>query len=973
MRCFFTFFPTATYYITLLFLLHLSTPIHAQKYAYTQYHTDYLSPFQSAKAVVQDSLGYLWIGSQEGLFRFDGADFRDRSDRLKGRHIHAFTDHYFVSDGGLYRMEGDSIHLTLLAALEQSDSTLFYPNQVFEASDGMLWISESNHTAVRYNKVKLEKFSLSSSKQANQIQFQEDRWGNVWALSSKDGLYLFDQSEQTFVLKRPFEGAKTFSVVEDMLLLGGKNLQWFRLDERHRLNKLRQWDTGTATITAVAQDKKGQYLIGTAKSGLFSLVNERSELEQIFGANDPQRVEDLDFGDIHDIYVSPDSISSNGAIWVASDNGLWLLQRKYFENVESLPKAAPRSIACNDNGTVWISYANLYQVQNEDDQFKASDFELDVPVNTVLADGNEIWVTTSEKEILHFRNQSLLRKYDLSERGEGLFSLYKDRRANIWFCQAPSLEPIIGLGKIDEKGQLVFYESDAGLESRILVLKEDDRGTLYAAGIGANSYLYRYDEATGRFENISLTPNFKLSLNFEVHDIAIDHRGVIWMATTDGLLVYDGEKVVRLNIPPLQKIEVRAVCIGERGSVWAATATKGLVYYNYLEENYVAFGEASGLPSRINIYRCLKRDASNRIWVGTGEGVVHSNVSQLTPAVSIAPRITALKVNDKNFNLTTDVKLYEHSRLDIQFNTLAFPGDQIQYQYRLLPADEADFVGENDLWLSLANENRLLLPEQALGTYLLQVRAKQKGGYLWSPITSKRIVVQQVWYKKWWIIAGASALILFLFGSSIRLFLLQRIRALERLLSRQKAELAVKESVIQAQYETLDDQQEELAEAMSNIATLYLITSKIEPNASWEAVIEAIGKAIEQAIGIEAFELAFVEDTSMKYIGYSNQETDKFTTRSGAFNPKNSLTSFALANEQDLLINDFDEEHLKYVAKKKRYRFQSMLFIPFQLLHGQKIVICAYHTAKAQFGKRDVLMLKVLADYLRLSTRDVLE
>ena len=58
----------------------------------------------------------------------------------------------------------------------------------------------------------------------------------------------------------------------------------------------------------------------------------------------------MDFGHIFDIHVIADSISNDGAIWVGSANGLWLLQKKYFQNIEALP----RSILLWRSLTQWL-------------------------------------------------------------------------------------------------------------------------------------------------------------------------------------------------------------------------------------------------------------------------------------------------------------------------------------------------------------------------------------------------------------------------------------------------------------------------------------------------------------------------------------------------------------------------------------------------------------------------------------------
>jgi len=72
-------------------------------------------------------------------------------------------------------------------------------------------------------------------------------------------------------------------------------------------------------------------------------------------------------------------------------------------------------------------------------------------------------------------------------------------------------------------GQKFFYTqygAAAGLDNRILVIKESERGRLYAAGIGPETYLYRYEPAADAFINLSLPLPFAHSQGFEVHDLA---------------------------------------------------------------------------------------------------------------------------------------------------------------------------------------------------------------------------------------------------------------------------------------------------------------------------------------------------------------------------------------------------------------------------------------------------------------------
>jgi len=124
------------------------------------------------------------------------------------------------------------------------------------------------------------------------------------------------------------------------------------------------------------------------------------------------------------------------------------------------------------------------------------------------------------------------RRIDLADRGGGIFYMLGDHRGDLWLCQAPTDTPLKDVTRVQPDGTTQFYDADDGVENRILVLREGPRNALYAADIGPTTYLFRYQPDRDRFINLSRPLPFKYSQNFEVHDLAIDKQGLVWMATT---------------------------------------------------------------------------------------------------------------------------------------------------------------------------------------------------------------------------------------------------------------------------------------------------------------------------------------------------------------------------------------------------------------------------------------------------------
>ncbi len=144
---------------------------------------------------------------------------------------------------------------------------------------------------------------------------------------------------------------------------------------------------------------------------------------------------------------------------------------------------------------------------------------------------------------------------------------------------------------------------------------------------------------------------------------------------------------------------------------------------------------------------------------------------------------------------------------------------------------------------------------------------------------------------------------------------------------------------------------------------LALFIKAIPPRAGWNEIITAMGKAVDQSIDIAAFEIAFLEQKELIHRGYSTKEEGKYTYRSKLLDAKTSLTSWAIVNQQEVIINDFDAEHHLYIDKKDAYHFQSLVIIPF-FKNKQSVALCAYSIGKQQFNENEVIMLRILVRFI---------
>jgi ligand-binding sensor domain-containing protein len=967
--------------ILCLCLCGISHHIYAQQYSYFQYNSESGAPFDQVSTVLQDEAGFIWVGSQSGLYRFDGIHFDIHSIHTESQFVHQLHERenhlLFVNDMGIYQIDDllsqPKVSPLIEGTIEETAKFPFYPNDFITGQDQDIWLTQSNHSIGRLQKGNFKTFRFSKSDKAQKLAIQKDREGVIWVLSPLDGLFYFDESSNTFIKKLNIKNGNALLIHKNYLFIGNDALHVYTI-QGNTPQLIKTIDLEDDLVTAIHVGQDDQYIIGTSKGKLSIISNLDHPPQTVYGANEAHRVEELDFGYIYEIYVTTDSISKNDKLWICTENGLWLLQQRFFKTVKNLPMNNPIGISMGNEGKAWAPINYLYEISPIEDDFTARPIFNNLQANAVAQDkAGFIWVTTStpKVELLKYDNDKIIRRYDdFHDRGEAIFNLFPDSEGNLWFCQAPVNKPIIGIAQINAKGEIKYYDETKGFSSRVLAIKESAQGEIYAVGIGEDSYLYRFDPENDRFVNLSPTLPFIAMLNFEAHDLTIDDRGVVWLATTDGLLRYDTENITLIQNDVLGQEEVRGVTHYSNNNIWISTATKGLVFHQ--GNTSTILSETEGLPAVISAYRCITTDAEGRLWAGTAEGLVYSRMSAATLPYSNPPTVRNIIINRKEFtkDFNDVLEIRKSQELKLLFTNLSFPAKNVQYQYRLLPKEDKKIMLEEQLWQSNGNKNLLSLNQINIGDYYLELRARQPGGYQWSKPLEIQLKVFLPWYLQNWFIYSSIGLLVLFMGYYFRFYVKRRFNRLQQVLKYSNEKLAKKEAQLHQKILEFEEQQEELDNANSNILTLELFIKEIPKKASWNDIITAMGKAVNQSADINAFEIAFMEKNEIVHKGYSNQERSGYTFRSKPFNANTSLTCWAMFNSREVLINDFDKEHTIYIAEKAAYRFNSLLFIPFTLENDQPVVLCAYSIKKNQFDHNDLVMFRILAQFIYFSIHE---
>ncbi len=964
-------FKTFIFFYLFLLLAGLS---YGQKFKYAYYHGEE-APFKDVNETIQDYKGYVWLATDQGLFRFDGNTFEDFNTTLRSKTIRSFVswnenDLLFTNDTGMHRV----FYVNGQPKIEsfKPSTALHYPTELFKDGKNRLWIGQMNGSIMMFsgNTDKGKPFDLVSREKIPKMVFGEDKFGTIWVLVPGRGLFYFNESAQKFAPLKNYGSSNHFLIKDDIIWVAGEQLEKLKVNRNQNVTN-KQVFAVDEKFKHISMNDKGVLFL-SSDSAIYTFQNQgnQTKLSKVFGANDPHRVEELTFGTINQLQFTRDETGLDDIIWVSSDKGLTLLWSSFFQGVSGLGHDNIRALNPSREGPIVISQGAVSWIGSEG---IATSFQKEGNLNDIVGIGSlkdRIWYGSAEGKVFQYLGHQLQRTYDLSNRGSGVFFILADHSGDIWFCQAASDKPIIGAAKIDSNGNIIEYGKDKGFDTRILVFREGGKDELYAAGIGMESYLYKYDRSSDRFRNKSLPFPFKVSGNFEVHDMAVDRLGIVWLATTDGLLKYDTETIRKVGLGAYTDSEIRSITDMPNGSLWLATDTNGLIHLD-AKGNYVVFDETSGTPSKISSYRCMVLYDNSQLWVGTPEGIVHSSRTNPEPYQTMAPIIKKVVVDSDVIEGQNTIQLKESQKVGLTMATLTFPSIDVRYQYKVFKSGLAQEDMDDIPW-SDALTSQFTLNGLKGGNYKVLVRGQKAGGFRWSTPVDISIIVSQKWYSTWWGILVLAALGFFFFWFFARRWLLKRVEGLQASLHQKQKELEQKEAELVVQSGALLQKKNELKSTGINIYLLHKLIRQIPEDSNWKIILPIINKLVELPTGIDVFELAFKKGEVIQYKGYL-RGNHEMINREEAFDEKSNLSSYVMCTGKPLLINDFNKEVGEYISKKDSTGYFSRLYMPFEQKVGGTTIFCVYSKEKNAFSQQTSALLGILVRFLSINASDELK
>lgn len=760
--------------------------------------------------LVQHPDGSLWLGTSDGLFRFDGKNTQAFTNN-EGLAFNSITCLSLDDDENLWIGHSNG----KISCLHHNKIDTFLLNNklgeskitgILKDENQNLWIATYGN-GLFYKKTggdSLLHFNDENNLSDNNIYHLQLANNSLW-LGTDAGLNRIDlksfPSEKAFSIINSSKGLPD-NIVRSINVAGNNRLLVAMQDSglcyydyaKNKIEKspfLSTWTLGAVT-DVVSLNEKYIY-IATEKNGLIQIQDGRIKIYNTQNGLLSTGLNQLLFDREHNL-------------WLAGSKGLNQLFSQRFSFLSKANGLASDKISAvwgDNEQDIWFSAENgLHEAMlNETGQYV---FKEKVPVAKLNESpvsclsycpcGN-IWIGTYGKGIITYNVDSKKLTKLLADAGvqsANVSNIVVSKDHHIWVATLGN-----GIIEIIEKPnspEIKFYNEDNGLGSAyIYQIFSDSKGNIWCANDGAGLQQL----VNGNFISISE----KLKLNSKtVYSITEDVEGNIWFVSSDdGVAYYNGKKIVTFGLkdgirdaqPPVIFAAGKKIALvhGKGVDVIQSLNPLRISYYDVIEND---------LEPNLN---AVSIDVKGYAWIGTNNGLLRFRAFDL-PSDTITPKLSfqSLKVQFANFPLDS-VREFKYNQNNFIFE---FQGiwlkqpDNIKYRYRL--------IGQNEDWTYLNSLNPIALNNLSPGNYELQIEAANEEG-IWSvPLKYSFSILKPIWQQWWfWLIVVAITFSAFYLISQYRLKALQKEKIiLENKVEERTAEIVQQTKIIEGKNKELE-------------------------------------------------------------------------------------------------------------------------------------------------------------------------
>jgi signal transduction histidine kinase/ligand-binding sensor domain-containing protein len=751
-KCFWPFF-FARFLPCVLALAFLTARADNSPFVVDSWGVDEGLPDNEAISVIQSSDGYLWIGTQHGLVRFDG-------DR--------FTVFNQMNTPGL-----------------SSDRIVF----LFEDKESNLWIGTESSGLEMMKNGTIQNFSAATSGGGKVSYAVEDESGTLW-FSAENGIIVYQKGQINF--HQGVVASSLFSLAQHAVVPSTAGNYWQiannaigKWNNGQLLKNLGPFPWGNVIVSAAIEDDRGNLVVGTLGAGIFwadangKWLNISNELSKP--------------------YILSLRQDREGNLWAGTDGGgLDRIRRRIFNSPPNLPAKDAQSLSADAEGGMWVAF-NASGISHFHANGAVENFPIGWASNAwaiLQTKQLQVWGGTRGEGIFQFQTNQFAPAKGAQIPGLQIFSLFESRDGQLWAGSDN------GLGNFDGQKWTLFTTHDGLSGNSIRAIAEDSKGGLW---IGTESQGLDYFQG-GKFSyhraGDGTLPGDDISC------LAVEDDGTLWVGTfAHGLARLANGKWQSFSMRDGLASDSISYILDEGDTLWIGS-NAGLMriakrsFDDFAGGNADSivcrtYGKADGLPTRecsIGSQPAACRTTDGKLWFPTTEGAASVDPSELkTNRQPPTVMIESILVNGREQNSNRLASLWPETvtispggdkseiQLEIHYTALDFSEPNlVKFRYRL--------EGYQTDWIDAHNERVARYPKLPPGNYQFRVEAMNEDG-----VSNKNsgsfsvIVLPRFWQMAWF----AALEILFTLGIVAAIVRYVSTQKLQRELQRHKQQEAL--------------------------------------------------------------------------------------------------------------------------------------------------------------------------------------
>lgn len=714
----------------------------AQDPAYWQLTDEQGLPSRTVYDILQDSMGYIWMGTANGVSRFDGKTVLNisnsglKDNEILDIEIDAFNHLWFVNLSG-------QLGCVVSGKVKFYDAELGGRKNIdFKILENFLFVKErkgSDKEKLYISKYEInQKGELVSSYHfktlfygfSSLFIFKED--GLLFTARTVEGgrLGLFELRDTSNSIKKLQDVSNRYSRLHHSDALGDLAYEWSEnalyAGASNKLRKIYDFEIGNGLNNIDRID--GDYFLMMNKGAMLKVSEAELSKQEVILKNIPCTIF---FEDREKNYWI--GTTGNGVIVIPTP-----MLRTYSSKNSMLPNDEIYSLyATNDKLLVGQNGGHLSLIEGGE-VISSQQLKTSGRITDLMQDHEAgYWIASDNNLLIADMDFNMIGSIRTSPK-----KVMQDSKLNIWLAYSNGLSKIKFSGITKAKQRAKLNENEAIIKSRTYAIGEDAQNRIW---IGTSQGLYFYTDTLYPFlEN-------GVHYNHSISDIKLADDDALWVSSLgDGVITIENQKISkRYNTSSGLSSNTCNKLFLINDEAWVAS-NLGLNIVNAASNEVRIVNKTDGLATNnINNVVVAGQDA----WLGTSKGLVKFDRSTNTFNSTPPPvHITAVKIWNRDTSINEQLDLeHNQNNLQIEFVGLAFRarGD-VTYKYKLDGVDQ-DWVH--------TNTELVRYPKIEPGAYAFQVYAINEDGVESEQPAVVVFEISKAWWNAWWFRIGMLLLI----------------------------------------------------------------------------------------------------------------------------------------------------------------------------------------------------------------------